>query len=410
MNGLTEEGGAKFTCPTWGGLFPRRGDLVRHQQVYGKKRTHATGVTRPFTGYEIGECIDVLNTERLLWGAIIFVQIGVLFYVMVKQLRHVYDSPVLTKVITRYVDQLHFPAITICVDPTIAENHSLTPFETEVLRNLMNKTFFLSMPPEQYKSINLVSIYKKLREPNFDLVEYCHFARTDCLKFVRKSWGRQTLCYSFNSVLGGGVSPANENETQRLISTVPGAAFGLTIGLKLSGDLGAKLIIHEPDEKITLTNSEFLQLAPDNTYYIGLKVRQNKFLPLPFKAFGTNHCVETDNDFRHPLVKQGRYTLRACHDACSYARIEDFCGCSFGADGKVEKSRSCDCPFPCEDIEYSTTLSGSPMGGVIHHDGTRRIAINAHFDRLRIETTQQVEDYTNEDIFGEYPPYVRSDL
>lgn len=181
--------------------------------------------------------------SRLFWTAIILVQISLLLFVMVNQFTYMNERPLLTKVITQYVDRLAFPAVTICGDRFSERNHSLSAFQEEVLENLsaFNETYFTSMPPEQYQEINLASIYKSLQFSGEEMVETCFFGRINCIKLVQKSWGKQTLCYNINSLLKSGVSHGNETTSQRLISTAPGAELGLVIGLKLSSDSGVKV-------------------------------------------------------------------------------------------------------------------------------------------------------------------------
>ncbi|XP_064596660.1 acid-sensing ion channel 3-like [Liolophura sinensis] len=356
--------------------------------------------------------------------------------VITGQIIHVKNLPVLTNVVTSYEDKLDFPAVTICKPLSTATHPDLGPFENDVLMNLdiKNRTFFTSLSDEDYARIDTGEIYQKrfLLEDKF--LRFCVFAHNNCSHIVKTSLVIDYLCETVNSVLPDDWSWSPESDTtttgnvsEGFISRTPGLKAGLILFLKLgSEDLGVKLILHEPDEKIRVVNSEFLQLSPFSENYIGVEVFKNKFQPSPYRAFGDRKCQVTTGDFRHPLVPTGKYTLRACQDACMIESTRNFCGCQMDYIKKHTEEKMCDpiriidcqtkmverflnnslsvplcdCPFPCEDLVYDTTLSSSPIRNAMDKDRGNDVLVHIHFNRLKIVSTEQVPDYTTGDVFA----------
>ncbi|XP_064596662.1 acid-sensing ion channel 3-like [Liolophura sinensis] len=379
---------------------------------------------------------SVSTPRRILWTAVIFAQLAAFLAVITGQIIHVKNLPVLTNVVTSYEDKLAFPGVTICKPLSTTTHPDLDPFENDVLMNLdiRNRTFFTSLSDEDYARIDTGEIYQKrfLLEDKF--LRFCVFAHVNCLQLVKTSLARKFLCESVNSILPDDRSwsrdaddPETANKSERLISMTPGLEAGLRLVLRMEKeDRGVKLLLHEPDKKIRAVNSEFLQLSPSSENYIGVKVFKNKFQPSPYRAFGDRKCQVTTGDFRHPLVPTGRYTLRACQDACVIKGARDFCGCQVDYVNKHTEEKMCDpirlidcqikmverflnnslsvavcdCPLPCEDLVYDTTLSSRPIGNEMDKDRRNNVLVHIHFERLKIVSTEQVPDYTTGDVFA----------
>ncbi|XP_064596661.1 acid-sensing ion channel 3-like [Liolophura sinensis] len=411
-------------------------------QAGDKPRRQMLGMVAEFSqdtslhGVKFALQTSVSSPRRILWTTVIVAQLAAFLAVITGQIIHVNQLPVLTNVITSYEDQLAFPGVTVCKPLSKAAYPDLEPFENDVLMNLniKNRTFFTSLPVEDYARIDTGEIYHKRFLLQKKFLRFCMFAHSNCSHFVKTSLARDSFCESVNSVLPDDISwsrDTNETETANrsrgFISRTPGKEAGLSLLLKLEGeDRGVKLILHEPDEKIRVVNSEFLQLSPFSENFIGVKLFKNKFLPSPYRAFGDRKCQVTTGDFRHPLIPTGKYTLRACQDACMIEGARNFCGCQLDyASGWADEKACdplrlidchakmmerflnntlpvplCDCPLPCEDLVYHTTLSSSPIGNVSDTNRENDILIHIHFDRLKIVSTEQVPDYTTGDVFG----------
>lgn len=198
---------------------------------------------------EVLTCISLPN--RILWAVVIVAQLVAFLAVIIGQLVHVNKLPVLTNVVTSYEDRLAFPGVTICKPLSTMTHPELDSFENDVMMNLgtKNRTFFTSLPAEDYARIDTREIYHKrfLLEDKF--LRFCMFAHSNCSHHVKTSLARHSLCHRVNSVLPDDRSWSRDadkmmttNESEGFISRTPGMEAGLTLLLKLAKeDRGVKV-------------------------------------------------------------------------------------------------------------------------------------------------------------------------
>lgn len=187
-------------------------------------------------------------SHRLFWGFIVLGQLTAFVVVIVGQLQHVYTRPLLTKVITRYVRELPFPAVTVCSRIQNISHSSLNDFENDVVKNIRtaNKTFFTSLTPQKYADIDLGQIYRK-RHHGKSLVNICLFGTTPCMGLIGKVWSKEVevgLCETVNSVnvdetlsnSSDTWEPSNQDSPSQLsplVSVLPGTGAGLYLTMQL---------------------------------------------------------------------------------------------------------------------------------------------------------------------------------
>jgi len=221
-----------------------------------------------------------------------------------------------------------------------------------------------------------------------DLVFECTFRGYDCRnysRFWRHLWDyRYGNCYTFN----GGVT--DDGEGQKVLqSHITGPTGGLKLNLfieqsqyipELSHTAGARVVIHDQGQ-IPFPNNEGYSVLPSRSTSFAIR----RTVIERVDPFGNGSCVSEKDLNRNSFYSKKfnvSYSRQACMNSCQAEKQKSDCGCAegqFPSDAEICNLRNSttakclekiqlklltgelncdkDCPTPCSEIQFGTTLS-----------------------------------------------------
>ncbi|XP_033097325.1 acid-sensing ion channel 4-A-like [Anneissia japonica] len=360
-----------------------------------------------------------------------FIYVGIIINV----LRYL-NRPINTIVSMNYVDDMDFPAVTICnynqwrasmVDPELTDIIFLMSSSNTNYPNETTLEYLKAKEDEIDEKIDIFNmthqIEDMLLECKWNYIETCtvnDFTR------VLTDWG---VCYTLNN-------PQNLSEVRRVKQ--PGNNFGLSMRLSieqneyiLSDNTGAglRILVHQQGQ-LPLLKSLGFSVSPGFESYVGMRNTKVENLEHPYKS----------NCRKQPLKYAQYYTVQACNYECYVDYVIEKCGCrDYRMPGDVRRCSpyesitcinnaskdfihedwQCDCPTACTanmyDIRvsstywpstYVTNLYLTPRGISESEARKNYLDVNIYFEELSFEKVQQIPAYDIGTLLGDIGGYM----
>ncbi|KAH9500006.1 hypothetical protein Btru_076144 [Bulinus truncatus] len=320
-----------------------------------------------------------------------------------------------------------FPAVTICnlfpYNATANVSASVSDIYYKQMQKVQNfpliKQITVNMP-----ELVLVSSIKTFAWDLDKFLTHCSWINTSmpCSDLFVRTVSQAMSCFTFNS------DPSNVKFT----NSYGGLSLKVNLGAFQSGQktAGAKVILHDPEEFPNTFNKGIL-VAPSAVAYISVNKKQSRFLPVPFKAYGTENCFDYENDGSDRLNLYQRSGYSWCMADCRLRRVVAACQCVAAGDPDIpgihlcsvdkyfscylpvhtaahnsspSNKSDCNCPLPCYKVEYSGSIStaaiintlDSTNGGVVDS----LVEINIYYEELISLIEEHVPKYLWPDLFG----------
>ncbi|XP_068716303.1 acid-sensing ion channel 2-like [Montipora capricornis] len=347
--------------------------------------------------------------RRIIWLVILIFALFMLLLQSKKSIQKYFDRPITTTVQVEFLDQITFPAVSIC-------NFNLFPYY--LINGTIGEKVMSILAPQNYIDNKEEVLFARSPIPNFlnylrrhrrkeskkadddddvdvlgdetafgfdDTFDFAQFVRTHGHRIdhmIKKCrWKSQPcgpenftavitefgLCYTFNSGLKG--HPLLK--VQRA-----GVDYGLRLSLSVQQDQyygslrdssGFKVMVHDQEEP-PLINELGFAIQPGTHTFCGLRKEVMHNLPKPFKTA----CEDKY------LAGFKKYTKSACLLKCRADYVISMCKCrSYDLEGEAppclpqevkncvwpameifrNESNNCECPVPCEITKYQVQLS-----------------------------------------------------
>ncbi|XP_071950189.1 acid-sensing ion channel 1C-like [Antedon mediterranea] len=322
---------------------------------------------------------DSSIARRVTWTLIVVGMMAWLVYsgIVVSVIKY-FDRPINTVMSLNYVDDLKFPAITLCN----YNQFRLSELDesTSTVIKLMSKSTYILDPEgvnwntviaalRNYDSINMTSSATRLAHQIETMLLFCSWQGVqpcDPRNFstIITDFG---VCYSFNNVADDAALRARQT----------GSDFGLMLRLHVqqyeysfgeNSGAGFKLLIH-PQGHLPLVNSFGISLSPGFETHIAMRKTRVFNLQEPYESNCTNEKLE-----------HSPYTVPICDYLCKVDYIIQHCGCRDYkmpgnvrvcspletvqcifpvSDDFVNKHIRCSCPTACFSETYEPAISST---------------------------------------------------
>ncbi|PVD35949.1 hypothetical protein C0Q70_02918 [Pomacea canaliculata] len=398
--------------------------------------------------------------RRVFWIGVVCVMAILLVTVIYWQMSDFYRFPTVTSVNVRYVTENDFPAVTIC---------DLNVFNKQFIEQLdiatqMRMTYLTEIPgifhlvgkvvldtlrqrhnvteSSHQKDEETVASLLKMTQQMIEVDGgglYCAWSDhywENCSVAMDTRVTDMGVCFTVDSRK----LVKDTSLSRRKASTVSNALRGLSlivttasedIPYRLYHSEGFKVVLHDPEEEPLPQSRGFIVGANRS---VEVEIRKNVRIGLepPFKAFGSGTCVEVcSSSFVNPLKRFARYTKEACEMECFVDYVVDYCHCRhflhpgneticplkqlatcfreaedlyFG--GKNKSQPRCDCPLPCRENVYSTSVTYASFRTTALFDailpGVNESVVKIHFyfpDPV-VTTIEQIPVYSLEGLLG----------
>ncbi|XP_032222736.2 acid-sensing ion channel 2 [Nematostella vectensis] len=345
--------------------------------------------------------------RKVLWLAILLFAVGMLMMQSKKSIQKYFDHPITTSVQVEFLEEIQFPAVTIC-------NFNLFPYY--LINGTIGEKVMSILAPQKYIDNKEEVLFARSPIPNFlnyarkrrrstggtivtddmlqsekdfgeldEKFDFAEFVRTHGHRIdhmIKKCrWKSQPcgpenftavitefgLCYTFNSGMKGHpllkVQRAGVDYALRLqLSVQQDQYYG-----SLRDSSGFKVMVHDQEEP-PLINELGIAIQPGTHTFCGLRKEEMHNLPAPFKTACRDMQLE---GFK-------KYTKSACLLKCRADYVMKMCKCrSYDLKGPAppcqprevkncvwpameifrNESINCECPVPCEITKYQTQLS-----------------------------------------------------
>ncbi|XP_033099022.1 acid-sensing ion channel 4-A-like [Anneissia japonica] len=370
---------------------------------------------------------DSSLARRLAWMLIVTSMMIVFIYLgIIHNVLRYLDRPINTIVSMNYVNDMDFPAVTICnynqwrasmVGPELEDVVYWLSTSSIHYPNQTILDYLKSKEGELDKKVNIFNmthqIEDMLRECTWKQIERC---RADDFTRVLTGWG---VCYTFNN-------PQNMNEVRKVKQS--GSNYGLYMRINIEQDeyffgdntgAGLRILVHHQGQR-PLVKSLGFSISPGFESHIGMRRTKVMNLGHPYKS----NC-------RTKPLKYSQYSVQACNYECYVDHVVKTCGCQdyrMPGDARrcsayesitcvnnassdfINKERKCDCPTACTVNIYNVRVSSTywPSTHVTEIKGITDVEarknymdVKIYFEELSLEEIQQIPAYGFEALLGD---------
>ncbi|CAG5126543.1 unnamed protein product [Candidula unifasciata] len=310
--------------------------------------------------------------RRVIWSLLLLVSTVMMGVQVVNRLLYYYSYPVTVNYNVNFDKMMHFPTVTICNQNYFRVTEASARQWYELLGDLNNASVTLSEEKlEQYNAtlLTLADLYLGTAHQKEDFIVGCEWQNQVCGPHnFTQVLTDQGVCYSFN-----------DNRTLPLSTSSAGPGTGLQLTLNVeqyeympgtSSAAGVKILLHN-FEQFPRVGQLGLAIAPGSHAFVGVDLLKVNNLAKPH-----GRCRSG------PSVYYGQYSPDACQLACMTVYLDDLCSCrhiylphdqdappvcslnefmtclrSYMAAANDHARANCDCPAPCDLLQYQHVVS-----------------------------------------------------
>ncbi|XP_038055438.1 acid-sensing ion channel 1-like [Patiria miniata] len=291
------------------------------RQIFSQRKWKDFGTVTTLHGMRYITHSNYSLVRRIIWAIVLLFFMGVLIFVVVDNTVRYFNYNVTSIVTVKYVNDLTFPAVTICNYNLLRKSYSEKAFDEDVL-----DAFKVFGPSNGQSSINFTALKDwnitddliKGAHQKEDMVIECSWRSTinctaDNFTQVLTDFG---ICYTFND-------PKNPEDALKVQQT--GYDSGLYLRLNLeqydyfygfSKGAGFKVMLHKQGEFPFVKQLGFA-ISPGFETLVTLKFTQLVNKETPY----VTHCVVSED------IHGFKYTVETCQALCRTEYILANCGC-----------------------------------------------------------------------------------
>ncbi|EDO49452.1 predicted protein [Nematostella vectensis] len=381
--------------------------------------------------------------RKVLWLAILLFAVGMLMMQSKKSIQKYFDHPITTSVQVEFLEEIQFPAVTICnfnlfpyylINGTIGEKVKTAPNLLILFffsRPLLSESFFFEKDfGELDEKFDFAEFVRTHGHRIDHMIKKCRWKSQPCgpenFTAVITEFG---LCYTFNSGMKGHpllkVQRAGVDYALRLqLSVQQDQYYG-----SLRDSSGFKVMVHDQEEP-PLINELGIAIQPGTHTFCGLRKEEMHNLPAPFKTacrdmqlegfkkYTKSACLlKCRADYVMKMCKCRSYDLKGPAPPCQPREVKN---CVWPAMGTcMFKQMTVQvCPVPCEITKYQTQLSYAQTPAKhfsevlarrkhINKDVMRHylrdnfLELDVYFEEMQVTLIQQRQAYDQESLFGD---------
>ncbi|XP_067661126.1 acid-sensing ion channel 4-A-like [Haliotis asinina] len=384
-----------------------------------------------------------ISIRGLMWMLAVCSTTAFLIYNLIDELETYYSYPTVTKVTTQMTSFVEFPAVTICNRCTLNKTRldayrGLEDYFFNTSQEL-NRNFSFPEPTSDlfHKPLSL-EWWRNVSMDGDEMLVMCSFGGEDfeCMSRFRPVFTTEGLCHTFNF-----------NNSEIVKAWTAGDDANLILIFNIDQDVytykanmaaGIKVLLHHPRLHPD-ASSTVVMASPGFSTYVALQKQEFSFLPSPYKAFGSQECVDTTHPaFVNPLKYYSPYTYDHCFMECVRVRAFNECGCvgpSDPQDGRIcslvkqhgcytafvrKMSKNgafveeCGCVGACTLERYTAQVSSSSFpaniwtNNVLNTTKARDkemmidnfLELRVFYDLIMLKSTTQQPQYTSASLFS----------
>ncbi|XP_041366872.1 acid-sensing ion channel 2-like [Gigantopelta aegis] len=270
--------------------------------------------------------------QRIVWTVMLLVMSGMLLRLLIDMYAVYRSYPFKTVTSLKRHVELDFPAISVCrFNSYYASKLNISREWSRYLYSQVVGGMFGSLnisKPADYAA--LPDDYDEFWIPKEDFILWAMAGKTT-LNVSRDFKKAGLSCFSFNTLSADGDLErfrVRQSEGLHLLLNIQADEYIAPVYTE-----GAQILIHDPHE-IQFRDEQLVMVEPGTFSRIKLTQTSFKFLPLPYKSFGSGE--ETCDDvysagFKHSLRYYDNYTMLSCFIECRFIPVVEKCGCRYGA-------------------------------------------------------------------------------
>ncbi|KAK3095909.1 hypothetical protein FSP39_020671 [Pinctada imbricata] len=273
----------------------------------------------------------------LIWTLAFLASLGTLIYTLTGVFYDFKTKRTISNIAVKQVEELPFPAVTICPMSPYKRSHLNLTDELERYYLSISRIgphlghIVIDYSDPIYQEPGNETFLDQASFQTSDILYACLFdnIHVECDQLFEKKMTEMGLCFTMNSY--DHVSKYGQRMTSQT-----GSTSSLTLYIMIDQDeyvysknvaAGYKVTIHDPEEEPNVMNMAFLT-SPGFSVNAAIRMKKYSYLSYPYKAVGDKYCLETrDENFRNTLKYFPTYSEYGCTRECKRDYVVSKCGC-----------------------------------------------------------------------------------
>ncbi|XP_071846291.1 acid-sensing ion channel 1C-like isoform X2 [Apostichopus japonicus] len=392
---------------------PQRNEVTKSRASRFAEETTLHGVRYVANGH-------IHHARRICWLILLVCLAVWLAYGIVNGLTKYFSYPISTAVMFNYVNNLEFPAVTICNYNQFRKSHLQNyTLLREVLTSLST-----SDSVDIDWDLNDMDDYLNMTEVAIKLAHQLDDMLIECTWNQEETCGAHNfttvitdfgVCYTFNSISNSELMVTEAGSSQGLRLRLSAEQYDYFWGYYTGA--GFKIFVH-PKGQFPLVGQFGISASPGFKTSVRISYITSTNLPPPYSS----NCVG-DKKLKHSI----NYSAEACFYECQTDFITTYCGCRYyffpGTEGLcnlreilecvfpainniTDLCSSCECPLPCKEEAYEMKISftlwpsdfeatyiANNLNKTTDFLRSNLLELNLFFDVLGIEELSQTPSY-----------------
>ncbi|XP_046563383.1 acid-sensing ion channel 4-A-like [Haliotis rubra] len=250
--------------------------------------------------------VKPFSIRGLLWVLAICSTTAFLIYNLIDELERYYSYPSVTKVTAKMTHFVEFPAVTICNRCTLNRTRLDVYPEVEnyffnISQELKRNISFSEPTADWFHKPLSLEWWRNVSMEGAKMLVSCSYGDVDfdCMSRFRPVFTTNGLCHSFNYNDPEIVKAWTAGEDANLVLNFNINQKDYTYRTNMAA--GIKVLLHNPRLHPD-ASSTIVMASPGFSTYVALQKEEFLFLPRPYKAFGSQECIDTAKPkFVNPL-------------------------------------------------------------------------------------------------------------